>query len=340
MAPKQPSIYDIAQIAGISAGSVSKILNGKGSFSEKTRAAVLEIARREGYVANVAARNLRTQSTKTVGIVTPDVSNEFYSSIILHAEEALRGKGYISYIANHHNEAEREAEIVADLVRRRVDGLLLVGGHRSFDPAGMGVDVPVACVDRGVAKGPKAAFAGNDVGGITRDATTTLLDHGCTRVAFLSVIPFAGSKADRRLAGYKEALADAGIALDKNLILEGPSGHARPALAEGILGACLDDGHEVDGVVCMGDRVAVHAITELSRRGIAVGRDVLVIGMDNSVYTRFARLRISSVERHVDQLASRAVEQLLPMMAGEEPQSKRVIVPHEIVERETTRGRV
>lgn len=338
MAAQKVSIYDIAQIAGISAGSVSKILNGKGNFSEKTRSYVLEIARREGYVPNEAAQNLRTKNTKTVGIITPNVSNEFYGNIIVQAEEALRSEGYVSYIANHHNDRDIEAEIVSSFMRRRVDGLLLVGGHRGFDPAAAQLDVPVVCVDRGIEEGPRNVFVGNDVEAMVLDAVGALLGLGCERVAFLSVVPFVGGKADRRLAGYRKALAEAGIRLDKNLILEGRPVHPHDP-AETILDAFLDEGYGTDGVVAVGDRVAVGALASLEKHGLVPGQDVAVIGMDNTIYSQIARPSISTIERHIDQMAACAVEQLLLMMEGKGPAQHEIIVGHEVVERETTMRR-
>ena len=113
MAKRTVSIYDIAKLAGVSTATVSNVLNEKGSYSQKTRDLVLRIAREQGYVANFAAKSLRESSTKTVALLTPDVSNDFFSTLVLKVEGLLRTAGYSSYICNTGNDSEREDEYVA-----------------------------------------------------------------------------------------------------------------------------------------------------------------------------------------------------------------------------------
>jgi LacI family transcriptional regulator len=144
----RPSIYDIARLADISAGSVSKILNGKGHFSDATRKRVRDIAAQQGYVANFAAKSLRELRSHSVGIITPDVSNEFFSSIVLDAEIALRERGYTSYICNFSNDASVEEACVRGLRQKQVDAFLFVGGGGAVSRELVGESTPVACVDR------------------------------------------------------------------------------------------------------------------------------------------------------------------------------------------------
>ena len=128
MAKRAVSIYDIAKLAGVSTATVSNVLNQKGNYSEKTRELVERIAREQGYVANFAAKSLRESSTKTVAILTPDVSNDFFSTLVLAVEGRLREAGYSSYICNTANDPERESSYIYGLLSKQVDGIVYIGG--------------------------------------------------------------------------------------------------------------------------------------------------------------------------------------------------------------------
>lgn len=97
-------------------------------------------------------------------------------------------------------------------------------------------------------------------------------------------------------------------------------------------------GFGLDGIVALGDRAALGACAAIGKRGLVVGRDVLVIGTDDTLYARIARPALSSVNRHVGQMAERGVQALLAMMAGERPAQTQIVIPHEVVERASTLG--
>ena len=100
----------------------------------------------------------------------------------------------------------------------------------------------------------------------------------------------------------------------------------------------IDGGYAFDGLVALGDRVALGAVNALKVRGIRVGVDVRVMGMDDSIYSRISSPAISTINRHTDEMAERGVDALLAMMQGADPQAQDLVVPHEVVERATTLG--
>ena len=339
MPKKSVSIYDIAQLAGVSTATVSNVLNNKGSFSQKTRDLVLRIAREQGYVANFAAKSLREASTKTIALLTPDVSNDFFATIVLKVEGRLRTAGYASYICNTANDHEREDEYVRDLISKQVDGIVYIGGA-TRRPINATADLPVVHIDHTGSTGmAREVYVGNDMGALAYDMTKTLLAHGCTRVALASVsASLYRSEEHDQAAGYYACLAEMGIAVDQSLILEGPHRQTSLIEAEQLVGECLDAGHRFDGVVALGDRVALGVVNALKARGVAVGHDVRVIGMDNSIYSRISSPAISTVRRNTDVMAERAVKALLAMLRDEKIAETSIVVPHEVIERETTLG--
>ena len=339
MAKRSVSIYDIAELAGVSTATVSNVLNQKGSYSEKTRDLVLRIAREQGYVANFAAKSLRESSTKTVAIITPDVSNDFFSTLVRDVEGRMREAGYSSYICNTANDPDREGSYVLGLLSKQVDGIVYIGGTTRV-PIEANVDIPVVHIDHtghsGVAR---EVFVGNDLPRLSYDMTSTLFAHGCEHVALASVSASLYRTAEHdQAAGYYAYLEEHDIRLDKNLILEGP--HKRTSLieAEWLVSECLDNGYEFDGVVALGDRVALGVVNALKSHGLDVGTDVRVIGMDDSIYSRISTPTISTVNRHTHEMAERGVEALLAMLGGADPAETHIVIGHEVVERATTLG--
>ncbi len=339
MAKRTVSIYDIAKLAGVSTATVSNVLNSKGSYSKKTRDLVLKIAREQGYVANFAAKSLREASTKSIALITPDVSNDFFSTIVLRVESLLHAAGYTAYICNTAGDAEREDEYVRSLISKQVDGIVYIGGV-TRQPIQVAVDIPVVHIDHtGTTGMSREVHVGNDITKLTYDMTATLFARGCQQVALVSVsASHYRSKDDDQTAGYYAYLSEHGLSVDESVVLEGP--HRQTSLIEAaqLVDDCLEAGGHFDGAVALGDRVALGVVNALKARKVRVGRDVLVIGMDDSIYSRISTPAISTVRRHTSVMAERGVEALLAMLRGEEPQQRRITVPYEVVERETTLG--
>ena len=339
MKRRSVSIQDVAKIAGVSTATVSNVLNNKGNYSDATKQRVLDVAREQGYVANFAARSLRQASTKTVAILTPDVSNDFFSSMVLMAENQLHEAGYASYICNTASDPEREEGYVRDLLAKQVDGLVFIGGitRMSIDAPR---DIPAVHIDHTGTLGMKhEVHVGNDLELMGFDATEALLARGCEHIALVSVSASHYHSAEPgQVVGYRRCLEAHGVRLDKNLILEGPHKQASIIEAAELVKACLDNGYAFDGAIALGDRVALGTVNALKERGIAVGTAVRVIGMDDSIYSRISSPTISTINRHTDEMVTRGINALLALMRGEESEAAGIVVPHEIVERATTLG--
>jgi len=332
------SIIDIARIAGVSKTTVSNVLNDTGRVGEETRNLILEIAEREGYVANFAAKSLRASQTKTVGILVPDISNVFFSSIVLRLERQLYAAGYTSFVCDTESDSKREESYIRSMLHKQVDGLIFVNNSHPLDISSLPQGIPVIALDRMVVgTRDNLALVDNDVRQMSHDMTMTLLDRGSTHVA-LVIVSASHEPIERhpRYIGYVEALAEAGVRLDHRLILHGH--HEQPSHIEAaqLVDELLCEGIPLDGIVAMGDRAAIGAMHALQAHGLGIGSEVRVIGCDDSPITELLSPSLSSVNRHVEELADHAVEQLLDYMQGSSPEYRTVIVPHEIVERATT----
>ncbi|MDJ1121768.1 LacI family DNA-binding transcriptional regulator [Olsenella sp. YH-ols2217] len=336
MARSSVSIYDIARIAGVSTATVSNVLNGKGRFSQATKELVESVAAEQGYVASYAAKVLREDRSRTVGILTPDVSNEFFSAMVLGAEATLNDAGYSSFICNTGNRQDRAAASVRSLMEKSVDGLVFIGGSRGAEPAVVG-DLPCVLSDYETQTLPaRCAVVGNDLRGMTRSQAAVLARRGCEHIAYVGVGTGGRRwKTSPRYLGYLDALDVLG--LEPMAALESPIEGASRDEAKAAVVEAFARNSSVDGLVAPGDRIALGCLDALLELGVEPGGDVRLIGCDDSVYSRIVTPAISSVDRHVPEIAAQCGRAMLAMLAGEEPVGQ-VLVPYDVVERETTLG--
>jgi LacI family transcriptional regulator len=230
------TMRDVAEAAGVSIMTVSRVINGEPGVLPETAARVEHAIRRLGYQRNDAARQLRRkgQPTQIIGMLVDDLANPFFAGLVRAVEDAARRRHYVVLIGSSNDSLEREREVVAAFCARQVDGLILVpvaGSHR-FLASQMAQGIKVVCVDR--------PTAGLDVDRVlvdnrraAQDAVRHLLDLGHRRIAFL------GDREDvwtvsERYVGFEAAFGDLGLTPDPQLVRRGlrSRGEAAAAVAE------------------------------------------------------------------------------------------------------------
>ena len=217
------TIREVARQAKVSVGTVSNVLAGSATVRAELRKRVEEAMRGLDYHPNQIARSLKTRQTKTLGMVISDITNPFFPQVVRGAEDAAMESGYLLITLNTDDNPEREREALSMLRARKVDGLLLtVAATREdmkhieqFQAAGL----PIVCIDRQVPNIPLDLVCSDNARG-ARMCMQHLLSRGHRRIGYLS-----GSKglytAEVRLAGFKQALDEAGIQPDPKLVRHG-----------------------------------------------------------------------------------------------------------------------
>lgn len=128
---KRSSMRQIAAAAGVSVATVSHVINGSGRFSEDTRERVEAAVEEYGYVTNMAAKSLRMAQSRTIGMIVPDISNDFFSKIALHVERELATEDYSVFVCNSANDPARERDYFRTLASKQADGIICISGLRS-----------------------------------------------------------------------------------------------------------------------------------------------------------------------------------------------------------------
>ncbi len=331
---KPISMREVAELAGVSIATVSRVINDNGRFSEETRKRVERVIEENGYIANQAAKGLREARTRTIGMIIPDITNDFFSTLALQAERAFADEGYSVLICNDANDAERGRHYLRTLISKRVDGIICISGRTTFDEHEVPGNVPIVYVDRFPERADEIPrVISEDLEG-GRIATEHLIERGCRRIAFMTGTHSAQSVQSRGI-GYARALEAHGLEADPALRIELEGRVRRFREARETLAGAIASGMEFDGIFAMNDVIAVGALLALRDAGIRVPGDVKVVGFDDSIYSSIATPALTSVRRFPEQMAKRGCDMLLSLIDGT-PVELEDIVPVELVVREST----
>ena len=333
------TVQDVAKAAGVSPMTVSNVINGRPNVRPSTRDKVLAAMAQLDYRVNVAARNLRTGRTGTIGLAVPEINRPYYgrlgTAIIAAAEE------YGLRVSIEQTGASRQTELDAlSLSRNRLyDGLILATvGMGAADMERLKVDYPVVILGERIFDGPVDHVAMPNVDA-ARAATRHLIDRGCRRIAM--VVGEFDDDVDMsslRLAGYRMALDGAGLLFDPALLYV-PNGFSMRSGAE-CARRMMADGLGVDGVFCVTDTVAMGVLRGLADAGARVPDQVKVIGFDNIEEGEYLVPSLSTIDPDHDGMARRAVELLVQRLNQAAPRSghEEYVSNFSVVVRESTGG--
>jgi len=214
---------DVAAAAGVSVMTVSRVLNGAGAVAAETAARVEQAIAELGYRRNDIARHLRQkgQVSRTIGLVVDDLGNPFYSALARAVEDAAYRRGYLVLVGSTNDDPYRERELVSAFSARQVDGLIVVptSGNQGFLSTQLAMGTPIVCADR-TAKGLDVDTVTVNNRDAAMRAVAHLLDHGHRRIAYLGDQRSIWTLKER-YAGYRDALAAADVAVDRDLVCHG-----------------------------------------------------------------------------------------------------------------------
>lgn len=335
---KQLSIKDIAKLSKVSTATVSRVLNDNGRFSEETRARVLAVVEEFGYSTNSVAKTLREQRSHTIGMIVPDISNEFFSSLITQIESYFFDKGISTIICNTNKDAEKEKAYLKSLDSKLVDGLICISGQEAIDETQLSRDIPIVCIDRKPKVSSNIAIVGSDHTEGGYKATTFLIDKGCKSILLLTKDNNTTSSNDR-IEGYKKALKSAGLKVDADLIVRASSKQlSKFEIAQKSIEKAVTKGLKFDGIFATNDWLAYGAIQTLKKKNISIPDEVKVVGFDDDSISKYSSPSITTIHQEISVIAERSGDMLYQLMS--KPDIKIVkhdtAVPTRLIERETT----
>ncbi|MEU1709922.1 LacI family DNA-binding transcriptional regulator [Streptomyces sp. NPDC005706] len=332
---KPPTIHDVAREAGVSRGTVSRVLNGGHYVSPAARESVDAAIKKTGYVVNRHARSLITGRSDSVGFLLTEPQERFFEDpnfnvLLRGCTQALAAHDIPLLLMLAGTEDERR-RITRYITAGHVDGVLLVSSH-SGDPVAeelRDAGVPLVACGKPIGMGSKVSYVAADDRDGARDMVRHLLAQGRRRIGVVTG-PLDTPGGVERLAGYREVLAEAGVEVDERLIVSGDySRSSGEAGAELLLARAAD----MDAVFVASDLMAQGVLAALHRAGRRVPDDIAVGGFDDSPAATAATPALTTIRQPWDRISNEMVRVLLAQIGGEDPAA--VILPTELVRRES-----
>jgi LacI family transcriptional regulator len=321
----------IAREAGVSPSTVSRILNGTARVSELKRTAVEKTIERYNFQPNVIARGLAKGRTFSIGVLTQFIESPFYGEALRGIEDALAGTGFAPLFVSGHWNLKDEVRSMGLLQARRVDGVIVLTGKLSDEQLVQYAQrTPVVITGRNLQAPNLVSLNVDDrLGGYK--ATQHLIEFGHTRIAYISG-PVDHPDSMERLRGYQQALAEANLECDPELIAQADFHESGGVLA---INQLVNSRRDFTAVLAANDQMAYGARLALYRLNIRVPEDISLVGFDdlpNSIYTMPP---LTTIRQPIFELGKIAAQTVLKLITGEgTPQST---PPVELMIRESTR---
>ena len=327
------SIKDVAREAGVSIATVSRVLNDIDVVNEDTKKKVLDAIKKLGYRPNIVARSLKTQKTKTIGILVPDISSGFYPEIVRGAEDVANIYDYNVILCNSDFDSDKEKDYLRVLKEKMVDGVIYMSSSLEEETLDIinELDLKTVLVETKDKEGRLPSVYIDNIEA-TYEATKHLLDKGIKNIAFIGVDKSSANAWGDRYIGYEKALNEAGITVDEDLVyFEGLKVKSGYVASEKFLAS----GKNFDGIICASDEIAMGAINGLREKGVNTPEDVSVIGFNDNVVASYFYPKLTTVKQPSYDMGSVAMRMLIKILNNNPLEKAEFILKHELIERES-----
>lgn len=336
---KKMTIKDIARLSGVSITTVSKIINGKDhDISQGTIDRVNQIMTEQRYVPNKLAGSLVTKTTKTIGLVIPDITNPFFPELVRGAEDRANEAGYSLFFCNSDDQPEKEIRYIKGLMEKMVDGIIFTAASSDSGrtEAFKNISSPVVLVDRVVELDEvKASIVVDNVSG-AYEGTKHLIELGHSKILHITG-PKKGKICQERWQGYKNALADSGLTDLDDYVFNGQFkiDWGIQAMAE-----ADEKGLDYTAVFCGNDLIALGVMKYLKEQGRKIPEDCSVVGFDDIQIASHVDPPLTTVRQPKYQMGYQAVDTMIALLSGqgEDLENKTIVLQAGLVVRQSTKA--
>lgn len=333
------TIRTVAEKAGVSPSTVSRVLNRPELVEEKTRVRVRTVMEELDFRPSALARGLSTHQTGTIGLVVPGITDFFFNEIYTGIEQATRELGMKVLVYDAENSRHRALEAFTFLKQHQVDGIIFTSKlvTEDYDAVLERLGIPVVLVlTHSVAKTPLMSFKVDDVKGVF-DAVAYLVSRGHRRIGMLSATLDDEATGPQRFEGYKAAVSYYNLPFDERYVVVG--------------GFRFNDGYaamqrmlqvqsdiQLTALVTASDEMAIGAIRCLYDNGFRVPEDISIVGYDDLSIAGMVTPRLTTIRQPFKEIAARAVNEIVNLIKQPNPAASGMyFLPHQLVERESVR---
>lgn len=332
------SIQDIAEAAGVSHSTVSRALHNSELISREVRQRIQQLAQEMGYTPNAVAQSLKGRRTNTVGLVIASISDPFLGRVVRGIEDVAQAARVSVFLSISYNDPDREMEIIKTFQRRRVDGVISSATqlYGPYIEQLVQLNIPLVMINQQAESvAEHVHFVDSDDYAGARQAVEHLLALGHTRIGYLGVGSRVASN-QRRLKGYRDALAAAGIRHKEEWIKSPPSPYYSHSddvyIGQTMLPALLAAG--VTAVFCYNDMIAVGVLMKCRELAIGVPEQVSVVGYDDVEIAAYVTPSLTTIHQPKLRLGEIAMQMLLDLLDGCSVQNQ--VLSTELVVRAST----
>jgi len=321
------TIKDIAEKAGVSVTTVSRVLNNRGYLSGSLKRRVNEAMKEMNYQPNELARSLSRKKSNIIGLIIPDISHPFFGQLTKHVEYYAYKHGYKLMLCNSLLEKKKEREYIDMLRASQVDGIVM-GSHTMSVKEYMSINLPLVTLDRQISKSIPYISSDNYRGGIL--ATKHLVDKGCKKIAYLSGNLRLNLLAKQRYDAFIEQVS--GQDIEYVVRQTDINGFKYTEYAE-MIASLFQEHPDIDGVFASSDILALQVVKECRRLGKAIPDQVKIIGYDGIQIGDIELL--TTIQQPIKEMGRLAVQHLLQQIAGKEAPLE-TILPVKLLAKATT----
>lgn len=334
MAKQTVTIYDVAREAGVSMATVSRVVNGNPNVKPSTRKKVTDVIDRLNYRPNAVARGLASKKTTTVGVIIPDVTNLYFSSLARGIDDIASMYNYNIIQANSDGDSKKEIKVLNTILAQQVDGIIFMG-HQLSDEVAKEIeltDTPVVLAGTIDETGELPSIV-IDYKKAIKDSTQLLIDNGHENIALLG-IDMESKKQKISVEGYKEAIENAGLNYDESFIIR-TSPDLTVLDAADLVNRLTD--LSITAATVEDDRIAISLLNELIEQGIKIPEDFEIVTSNNSPLVDLSRPKLTTVTQPLYDLGAVAMRLLTKLMNKEETDELHITLPYKLTENGTTK---
>ncbi|MGI6580373.1 MAG: LacI family DNA-binding transcriptional regulator [Saccharofermentanales bacterium] len=330
---KSVSLKKLSEITGYSVATISRVINKKGKYSVETEKKVLKAIKEYNYVPNVIARSLRTNHSPTIGIIVPDITNEFFSRITLAVQLKLLSHGFTAIVCNTNENKNLEERYMQMLQSQNISGIIYICCKQLYD-GNYNSTVPKVYIDRKPTiltqgESPIIVQSDNYEGG--RLAVRELINSGCKNIISIMDKRDLSSKISRQAGIIDELKAhdmEAQIYYTNHVTYKG---------IYSVIKKILDNNDlSFDGIFCYNDIGAMSVVKALSKRNIKIPESVKIMGFDGISCTKYCTPSISTIRQPMEKMGKYAAQIILRLINREKIEEREYNLPVKLIKRQST----
>lgn len=331
---RRVTLEDVAKHAGVSRSTASLIVRNSPKVADKTREKVLQSMEELGYVYDRVAANLRSQQSKTIGIIITDVGNTFFAQFLFGVHRELEKHGYTALLGTTFDSLANQKRLISTMLENRVGGILLCpvseSGQETIDQIEK-LDTPIVLGIREL-KDLTCDYVGLNYRKGAYEAVSYLIKKGHKRIAFLGGISNSSTWTER-MAGYKKAHEEANISIDDQLIVDSePTREGGYGIAEKV----MKQENPPTAIFCFSDLIAFGVIMKLRKLGYDPGIDIDIVGFDNVPESEISYPPLTTISSFAKKTGERAAKLLHERISEPKEKKERIIIEPKLIEREST----